>query len=382
VQRVRHDRGGEYTGRELRHFYEERGIQREATAGFSPESNVLAERHNLTFLDMTRPMLVDSGDKRLGLEPLGEPLGERYAGYAIMYANDLHNATPASGAHFGRTPHEGLWGRQVCLGAFRRFGCRVWVHTPGKPSAYRRKFAHCGEPGRFHGFERPFGSGVYLVLLSCGKIVQSQSVIFADDPYVSPPPPPSLEALDGLVHGRVAPLVSSSPPAGTTGQDESDSEDDGEPGEQVEPAQQHAPPEPMAPAVELPAVMSPAAPSVQAEIPAERPMPKNGKTRSLLSWHRAWNTGGGRSVICLLANMHYQVISCWRERGMEDTRLDWWQVAIGRRMEWTIRKRLHQCAPIAHCACYWQSVHMKDFNYGNSTFEPHSSTATLMKRST
>jgi hypothetical protein len=66
-------------------FYQERGIQREPTGGFSPECHGIAERHNLTLLGMARPMLADSGDDRLGLAPLGK----RFAGYAVLYANDL-----------------------------------------------------------------------------------------------------------------------------------------------------------------------------------------------------------------------------------------------------------------------------------------------------
>jgi hypothetical protein len=66
-----------------------------------------------------------------------------------MYANDLHNAMPASGAQVGRTPSEGFLGRAVALDVFRRFGCRVWVHTPGKPFVHRPKFAPCDRPGRF-----------------------------------------------------------------------------------------------------------------------------------------------------------------------------------------------------------------------------------------
>jgi hypothetical protein len=106
-------------GGELLCFYKERGIQREPTPGYSPECNGLAKRHNLTLLDMARPMLADSGNERLGLAPLGK----RFAGNVILYANDLHNATPASGALFGCTPFKGCLGRGVTLGAFRRFGC-------------------------------------------------------------------------------------------------------------------------------------------------------------------------------------------------------------------------------------------------------------------
>jgi hypothetical protein len=43
---------------------------------------------------MVLPMLADSGDTRLGLPPLGL----EYAVDAVIYANDLNNAKPASGA--------------------------------------------------------------------------------------------------------------------------------------------------------------------------------------------------------------------------------------------------------------------------------------------
>jgi hypothetical protein len=144
-------------------------------------------------------MLSDSGDAMLGLPPLGE----EYAGHAILYANDLYNATPASGAQLGRTTLEGFLGRASALGVFRRFGCRVYVHTPGKPHAHRRKRAPRGVPGRFLGFEAPFGSGIYKVLLDSGQITQSQTVVFHDAPYVAPPPilPPSAPPLAANVDG-------------------------------------------------------------------------------------------------------------------------------------------------------------------------------------
>ena len=60
------------------------------TQGYSPEANGLAERHNLTLLDMAVPMLADSADASFGLPPLCT----QHAADAIIYANDLHNATP------------------------------------------------------------------------------------------------------------------------------------------------------------------------------------------------------------------------------------------------------------------------------------------------
>jgi hypothetical protein len=98
----------------------------------------------------------------------------------MTIANDLHNATPASGAQKGRSPFDGFLGREVTLGVFRCFGCRVWVHQPGKPFVTRRKFAPRAQPGWFLGFERPFGAGVYRVLLDSGSITQSQTVVFDD----------------------------------------------------------------------------------------------------------------------------------------------------------------------------------------------------------
>jgi hypothetical protein len=144
--------------------------------------NGLAERHQLTMQDVALQSLADSADERHGFKPLSD----RFAGYALVYANDLHNAIPASGARVDRTPFEGLLGRQVKLGAFCHFGCWCWVHTPGKPFVHTRKFDLRARPGRFIGFDQPFGSGIYKVLLDSGEVTQSQTVIFDDAPHVPP----------------------------------------------------------------------------------------------------------------------------------------------------------------------------------------------------
>jgi transposase InsO family protein len=206
-QRVRHDRGGEYMSWQLHEFYQEQGIQSEPTAGYSPEANGLAERHNLTLLDMALSMLADSGGQRLGLPPLGK----QHAGDTVLYANHLHNATPAKGAHVGSTPQAGFLQREDTLSVFHRFGCRVWVHNPGRPHTHRHKLEPRGVPGRFRGIEGPLVSSV---LLDDGRVTQSPTVVFDDPPRV---PPPVLQP--------VAP-ASSGPAAMSGGGEDSESDED------------------------------------------------------------------------------------------------------------------------------------------------------------
>jgi hypothetical protein len=50
--------------------------------------------------DVALPSLADSADERHGLKPLGD----RFAGGALVYANDLHNAMPVSEATVGCIP--------------------------------------------------------------------------------------------------------------------------------------------------------------------------------------------------------------------------------------------------------------------------------------
>jgi transposase InsO family protein len=191
VQRIRRDRGGEYVNRLLLGFYRERGIQMEPTAGYTPEANGLAERHNLRLMDMILPMLADSADPAFGLPPLSN----QYAAEAAIYAKDLLNAMPSGGAVVGRTPQEGFLGRVVSLSTFHRFGSRVWVHRQG----HRTKLQQRGIPGRFLGFEGPFCGGIYRVHLDDGRVTQSQTVNFSDVCGMSLPSPSQVSATRGAV---------------------------------------------------------------------------------------------------------------------------------------------------------------------------------------
>ena len=245
VQRVRHDRGGEYMNHELQHFCAERGIQREPTAGYSPEANGIAERHNLSVLDGMLPMLADSADPAWGLPPLGAA----YAPDAAVYANDRHNATPSRSAMQGTTPNQGFLGVSVPLSSFHRFGSRVWVLRTG----HRGKLQPRSLPGRFLGFARPPHSGIYRVLLDDGSITQSQTVRFSDafgtGVPATPPAPPAPR-----------------PPVVAPGGGEDDSDSDEEAPEAAPAATPQAAQAP-APAPAAPAAAPPAAPAA-APVPA------------------------------------------------------------------------------------------------------------------
>jgi hypothetical protein len=152
---------------------------------------------HLMLLDMSRPMLADSGDERLGLAPLRK----RFAGDVILYANDLHNATPASGALVGSTLFKGRWVRGVTLGVFRRFGCRVWVHQPGKPFLHRQKLAERAQPGSFLGFEHPLAPVCARCFLATVASLSIRHCTFVPPPallpekkgeqlFLGPPKPP------------------------------------------------------------------------------------------------------------------------------------------------------------------------------------------------
>ena len=75
---LRSDGGGEYTGRELGKYLEEKGIQHEITTPDTPQHNEVAERMNRTLLDKVRVMLLDAD------------LPELYWHDTLEYAAHLH----------------------------------------------------------------------------------------------------------------------------------------------------------------------------------------------------------------------------------------------------------------------------------------------------
>ena len=59
IQTLRTDNGGEYTSTTFREFCLSKGIAREFTPPYTPQRNGIAERRNMTLLDITRCLLMD-----------------------------------------------------------------------------------------------------------------------------------------------------------------------------------------------------------------------------------------------------------------------------------------------------------------------------------
>jgi hypothetical protein len=69
-------------------------------------------------------------------------------------------------------------------------------------SATCAKLQQRGIPGRFLGFEGPFGGGIYRLLLGDGRVKQSQTVNVSDVRGTSLPSPPQVSATRGAAAGQ------------------------------------------------------------------------------------------------------------------------------------------------------------------------------------
>jgi hypothetical protein len=161
TQAVRTDRGGEFINKALDIAYKERGIAREPTAPYSPQSNGVAERLNRTLEESARAMLVDAGMN-------GD---SAHWGSAIELANYIRNRSVAVGAPAG-TPWESFTGKKPDVSNLRVFGAQAIVQVPKER---RKKMDPTSQEGIMMGFAE--GGACYKILVK-GKIVISKQVKF------------------------------------------------------------------------------------------------------------------------------------------------------------------------------------------------------------
>jgi hypothetical protein len=159
VKAIRSDGGGEYLNKAMSSYCSSKGILQQSTTAYSPQSNGVAERLNMTLLQKMRAMLQDSH------------LPHRYWGEAICTANYLRNRSPSK--HHGKTPFEVLLGHAPDVAHLRVFGCTTTCLIPVERR--ENKVAPVSIPGQLLGYCSD--KKAYRVLIN-GAIHQSRDVHF------------------------------------------------------------------------------------------------------------------------------------------------------------------------------------------------------------
>lgn len=115
LKAIRSDRGGEFVNQQLGEELRKRGAKHELTAGYSPESNGMAERTNRTLVERARSMLHWAKCPR------------SFWAEALEVACYLRNLAPTAGRP--ATPYEMLFGVRPDLSRLHTFGCMAYVHV-------------------------------------------------------------------------------------------------------------------------------------------------------------------------------------------------------------------------------------------------------------
>lgn len=157
LKRLHTDNGTEYINEEFQYYMEQQGVEHTTTAPYTPQSNGVAERYNLTLLNSVRSMLRDAG------------LGQNYWPDAALQACRTLNRIPQKGLN-NKSPYEVLTGRVPHLNGvkFKTFGCLTFVKVP---SEKRKKLDEKSVPTIYLGTERgnhvkvldPDNGNIYVV---------------------------------------------------------------------------------------------------------------------------------------------------------------------------------------------------------------------------
>jgi len=164
VRRVRHDAAKEYVTKDLKAWYEDKGITSEMTAPYKSQQNGKAEQVNRTLMERVRAALLDAGAE--------EEL------WAVALASVVHvlNRSPKAGLDV--TKLETLAGRRPNVAGFRVWGSRAWTL---KPKKQQRKLEPRTEVGRFVGYT--VGGKAYRILEDeTNQVFERRDVLMEENP--------------------------------------------------------------------------------------------------------------------------------------------------------------------------------------------------------
>jgi len=164
VRRVRHDGAKEYVTKDLKAWYEDKGITSEMTAPYKSQQNGKAEQVNRTLMERVRAALLDAGAE--------EEL------WAVALATVVHvlNRSPKAGLDV--TKLEALAGRRPNVAGFRVWGSQAWTL---KPKKQQRKLEPRTEVGRFVGYT--VGGKAYRILEDeTNQVFERRDVLMEENP--------------------------------------------------------------------------------------------------------------------------------------------------------------------------------------------------------
>ena len=170
LKAIRVDRAPEFTSKDFKTFLVSNGIELQLTAGYSPQSNGLAERYNRTLIDGTRVNLFTSR------------LPEIYWGYALLHQNYTRNVSPHHSKKM-KTPYELLYSRIPNINNIKIFGCRAFAHRPNETR--NGKLDSTAFAGVYLG-KSIESDGVYI-LLNNDKIMIAKHVRYREDEFPGKP---------------------------------------------------------------------------------------------------------------------------------------------------------------------------------------------------
>ncbi|CAI7774305.1 unnamed protein product [Closterium sp. NIES-54] len=161
VKILRCDRGGEYMGKDLESFLEDKGITHQLSVACTPQKNGAAERLNWTLIDLARAMLAHVW------------LDHTWWGAALQYANWAKSRMGSKGLE-GKSPYF-MWTRKVpSVSIARVWGCMAQYKVPDQQ---RRKLDPKAQWGIFLGVsERSKAWMLWSVVVQW--VVEIQDVVF------------------------------------------------------------------------------------------------------------------------------------------------------------------------------------------------------------
>ena len=166
----RADKGGEFTGDEVKGYCLGTGKTQEFTATNTPQQIAVSERVGRTLCGMVRCMLVDS---RFPPFLLGE---------LVMRASYLCNRIPHSALKM-KTPYKILYGKDADLPHLRIIGARAFVHIKDA-----NKLGHTSGEGMMCGFSQNESNSFCIWNPKTRRVLESRNVVFIEtQPHLLPP---------------------------------------------------------------------------------------------------------------------------------------------------------------------------------------------------